>query len=86
MIFNSLLAHGIRANRSDQARIAQYISMAPATPEEQDLVDWRVKSWSERLPARGYAFPGDPRNWEQTRYERAELTPLGEKLLGKTPW
>ncbi|WP_082817780.1 phytanoyl-CoA dioxygenase family protein [Thalassospira sp. MCCC 1A02491] len=86
VIFNSLLAHGIRANRSDQARIAQYISMAPATPEEQDLVDWRVKSWSERLPARGYAFPGDPRNWEQTRYERAKLTPLGEKLLGKTPW
>ncbi len=86
VIFNSLLAHGIRANRSDQARIAQYISMAPATPEEQDLVDWRVKSWSERLPARGHAFPGDPRNWEQTRYGRAELTQLGEKLLGKTPW
>ena len=86
LIFNSLLAHGIRANRSNQTRVAQYISMAPATPEEQELVDWRTKSWSERLPARGHAFPGDPRNWEQTRYERAKLTPLGEKLLGKVAW
>lgn len=86
LIFNSLLAHGIRANRSNSARLAQYISMAPASPGDAELVNWRVKSWSERLPARGHAFPGDPRNWEQTRYPRATLTELGEKLLGKTPW
>lgn len=86
LIFNSLLAHGIRANRSNSARIAQYISMAPASQDQAELVDWRVKSWGERLPARGHAFPGDPRNWEQTRYARAELTPLGEKLLGKQRW
>ena len=33
-----------------------------------------------------YAFPGDPRNWEQERYSRAKLNALGEKLLGLTPW
>ncbi|WP_417844126.1 phytanoyl-CoA dioxygenase family protein [Thalassospira sp.] len=86
LIFNSLLAHGIRANRSRSARIAQYISMAPASPEDTELAKWRVQSWAERLPARGHAFPGDPRNWEQTRYEQAQLTPLGEKLLGKANW
>ncbi|OSQ37267.1 phytanoyl-CoA dioxygenase [Thalassospira mesophila] len=86
LIFNSLLAHGIRANRSSTARIAQYISMAPASPADSELADWRVQSWDQRLPARGHAFPGDPRNWEQTRYERAKLTPLGEKILGKTSW
>ncbi|WP_339781955.1 phytanoyl-CoA dioxygenase family protein [uncultured Thalassospira sp.] len=86
LIFNSLLAHGIRANRSSSARIAQYISMAPASPENTELTEWRIKSRDQRLPARGHAFPGDPRNWEQTRYARARLTPLGEKLLGKQPW
>ncbi|HBV77268.1 MULTISPECIES: phytanoyl-CoA dioxygenase family protein [Vibrio] len=86
LIFNSLLPHGIRANRSEQVRMAQYISMVPAEPENQSIKDWRVQSWDKRLPPEGFAFPGDPRNWEQTRYSRAQLTQLGEKLLGKSDW
>jgi hypothetical protein len=45
-----------------------------------------VKQWSERVVPEGIAFPGDPRNWEQEKYSRAELTTLGEKLLGLKQW
>ena len=60
--------------------------MTPAQEDNQELRDWRIKSWSERIPPEGYAFPGDPRNWEQTKYGRAELSELGEKLLGLKDW
>jgi hypothetical protein len=86
VIWNSMLAHGIRPNRSDRPRIAQYIAMTPAEEENFSLRDWRIRSWKERIPPEGYAFPGDPRNWEQTRYRRASLTGLGEKLLGLKRW
>jgi hypothetical protein len=87
LIFHSGLAHGIRPNNSlDKVRMAQYISMMPAEPDNEDLKNWRINSWKNRVAPEGYAFPGDPRNWEQTRYETAQLSPLGEKLLGLTPW
>ena len=86
LIFNSSEPHGIRANHSKKVRVAQYISMMPAQEENQPLRDWRVNSWKNRIAPEGYAFPGDPRNWEQTRYERAQLTALGEKLLGLQSW
>lgn len=87
LIFNSSQPHGIRPNRSgDKVRIAQYISMMPAEESNRELREWRVRSWRDRVAPEGYAFPGDPRNWEQTRYPRAELTPLGEKLLGLRDW
>lgn len=87
LIFNSLLPHGIRPNLSkDKVRIAQYISMMPAEPENEALLQWRIHSWKNRVAPEGYAFPGDPRNWEQTRYGRAQLSPLGRKLLGLDPW
>ena len=86
LIFNSCEPHGIRANRSDKVRIAQYISMMPAEEENDELREWRIKSWNERIAPEGYAFPGDPRNWEQTNYGRAELSELGEKLLGLRKW
>lgn len=87
MIFNSSEPHGIRPNRSDdKVRVAQYISMMPAQEEDEQLRDWRVTSWKDRVAPEGYAFPGDPRKWEQTKYERAELSELGEKLLGLKKW
>lgn len=87
LIFNSGLAHGIRPNLSDQkVRIAQYVSMMPAQEENEALKKWRVNSWQNRIAPEGYAFPGDPRNWEQTNYETAALSPLGEKLLGSKKW
>jgi hypothetical protein len=87
LIFNSLLAHGVRPNRSpDRVRIAQYITMRPAEESNDELREWRIRSWRDREPPQGYAFPGDPRDWEKTRYERVTLTPLGEKLLGLRSW
>jgi ectoine hydroxylase-related dioxygenase (phytanoyl-CoA dioxygenase family) len=87
LIFNSTQPHGIRPNNSkDKVRIAQYISMMPAQEDDIDLVEWRINSWKNRVAPQGYAFPGDPRNWEQEKYETAKLTKLGEKILGLKKW
>jgi len=87
LVFNSSQPHGIRPNKSeDQVRIAQYVSMMPAQQDNEALRNWRIASWKNRQAPEGYAFPGDPRNWEQTKYERAELSDLGEKLLGLKDW
>ena len=87
LIFHSALPHGIRANTSrDKVRMAQYISMMPAEEENEALLEWRISSWRERKSPEGYAFPGDPRRWEQTKYPKAELSPLGKKLLGLDKW
>lgn len=87
MVFNSLLAHGIRPNTSEnKVRMAQYISMTPAASDNEDLRARRVQSWQERRAPEGFAFPGDPREWEQKKYKTATLTPLGKKLLGLDSW
>lgn len=87
LIFNSTEPHGIRPNLSkDKVRIAQYISMMPAQDHDEELRQWRIKSWKERVAPEGYAFPGDPRNWEQMRYQTAHLSELGKKLLGLENW
>lgn len=86
LIFNSLLPHGIRANRSaDKVRIAQYISMMPAQEEDEALRQWRINSWRNKVAPEGYAFPGDPEEKEK-KDPVAELTELGKKLLGLEPW
>ncbi|MEK6482284.1 phytanoyl-CoA dioxygenase family protein [Catalinimonas sp. 4WD22] len=87
LIFNSLQPHGIRPNRSeDKVRIAQYISMMPAEEDNVELREWRINSWKNRIAPSGYAFPGDPRNYEQQNYETAKLNVLGKKLLGLEKW
>ncbi|WP_190810156.1 phytanoyl-CoA dioxygenase family protein [Flagellimonas sp. S3867] len=87
LIFNSTEPHGIRPNKSkDKVRIAQYISMMPAEEDNEELKTWRTNSWKHRIAPEGYAFPGDPRNWERDKYETARLNPLGEKLLGLKRW
>jgi hypothetical protein len=86
LIFNSLQPHGIRPNRSaDKVRIAQYISMMPAQENDEALRQWRINSWQSRAPMEGYAFPGDPEKREKQN-PVAKLSPLGEKLLGLSPW
>ena len=87
LIFNSTQPHGIRPNLSkDKVRIAQYISMMPAEEDNEELKQWRIRSWKDRIAPEGYAFPGDPRKWEQTKYQQAELNELGKKLLGLEKW
>ena len=54
MIFNSLLAHGIRPNTSEnKVRMAQYIAMTPAAESNDELRARRVQSWKEAPRARG---------------------------------
>lgn len=87
LVFNSLQPHGIRPNLSgNKVRIAQYISMMPAEEDNEGLREWRINSWKNRIAPEGYAFPGDPRKWEQTKYDIAELNSLGKKLLGLEKW
>lgn len=86
LIFHSQLPHGIRENRSlDKVRLAQYISMMPAEPENQALRKWRIQSWQNREALQGYAFPGDPMEREK-QFPIAELSELGKKLLGLDDW
>jgi len=86
LIFNSLLAHGIRANKSDKkVRIAQYIAMMPAQEDNEELRQWRINSWQSREAMQGYAFPGDPMEREK-KNPVAELSSLGKKLLGLDKW
>lgn len=87
LIFNCTQPHGIRPNKSkDQVRIAQYISMMPAEEDNEEMRNWRINSWKNRIAPEGYAFPGDPRNWEREKYPTAQLTELGQKLLGLKSW
>ena len=87
MIFNSSQPHGIRPNLTkDKVRVAQYISMMPAEEDNEELKAWRINSWKNRIAPEGYAFPGDPRKWEITKHETAELSDLGKKLLGLEKW
>jgi ectoine hydroxylase-related dioxygenase (phytanoyl-CoA dioxygenase family) len=87
LIFNSLLAHGIRPNTSqNKVRMAQYISMTPCDQENIEARGLRISSWYERRAPEGYAFPGDPREWERTKYGVAQLTALGRRLLGLDLW
>jgi len=87
LIFNSTQPHGIRPNLTkDKPRLAQYISMMPAEEDNDALRLWRIKSWKDRIAPEGHAFPGDPRRLEQIKYNTAELTELGEKLLGLRSW
>jgi hypothetical protein len=71
---------------ASKVRMAQYISMMPAEEDNAPLLEWRIRSWRDRVAPEGYAFPGDPRNWEQTRYSTAVLSDLGKKLLGLEKW
>lgn len=87
MIFNSLLAHGVRPNIStNRVRLAQYISMHPAEPKNLSEKAERVRLWRDIEPPNRPDFPGDPRDWEKKRLSSAKLTELGEKLLGLVDW
>src|SRR5690606_15628665 len=87
MIFNSLLAHGVRPNHSDgRVRMAQYISMHPAEWDNAAERQERIRLWRELDHPKRDAFPGDPREWEKHHAKPAALTLLGEKLLGLERW
>jgi hypothetical protein len=87
LIWDSLLAHGVRPNRSlGKVRMAQYISMFPADFENERLRQARITTWAEQTHPIGDPFPGDPREFEKRNFEVAKLNPLGRRLLGLDPW
>ena len=87
MIFNSLLAHGVRPNHSDdRVRMAQYVAMHPVEWENAAEREERIRLWRDLDHPRRDAFPGDPRDWEKRNTTTAALSPLGEKLLGLRRW
>ena len=86
LIWNSQLPHGVSPNRSNQPRLAQYISMSPAQEGNEVARQWRIDSWLHRIAPEGNPFPGDSRDWERTHGTTAALTPLGRKLLGLDRW
>ncbi|MEC3995799.1 YbiU family protein [Actinacidiphila sp. DG2A-62] len=88
LIWNGALAHGVAPNLSaDGVRSAQYIAMMPALESHEELRRSRVESWRTlSTPDWNATLVGDADKHESLRYGRAELTELGEKLLGKTSW
>lgn len=86
IIWSKLFPHGNGHNTSDRPRFAQYIAMSPAQEENKEKRQDRIMRWRDRLPPAASWAPGDPRHWEQEHGATAELTPLGQKLLGLEPW
>jgi ectoine hydroxylase-related dioxygenase (phytanoyl-CoA dioxygenase family) len=86
VIWSTLLPHGNGHNQSDQPRLAQYITLNPAEPENEELRQTRIGCWQERRPIPHRAFRGDPRGIEQHFGEPPVLTALGRKLLGLDSW
>jgi hypothetical protein len=86
IVWSTLLPHGNGENRSDRPRLAQYISMYPARPQDQGAREQRVHLWRHNLPPGAPTFPGDARRIEEQRTQPAVLTPLGRRLLGLDAW
>jgi ectoine hydroxylase-related dioxygenase (phytanoyl-CoA dioxygenase family) len=88
LIWNGLLAHGVRPNRSaDGVRAVQYLTMMPALPTHSRLVESRVRSWRElSTPEWNATLVGDPIRHESLRYGSPDLSGLGRRLLGVDPW
>lgn len=86
VIWSTRLLHGNGRNLSDQPRLAQYITMYPERYDEEKERENRVHRWQERLNPDAFWAPGDPRRWEHEHGKTAELTALGEKLLGLARW
>jgi hypothetical protein len=86
VIWNRLLAHGNGRNEGKSPRLAQYITMYPASDDEAARQE-RIACWRDRHA---------PAFWEKDIPEHlkgreeanppAELTPLGRKLLGLDRW
>ncbi len=86
VIWRNLLPHGNGQNLSHRPRLAQYITMGLARETDMQARQQRINSWQRNEPPPTPFFPGDPRKIEERREERAQLTPLGRKLLGVDSW
>jgi hypothetical protein len=86
VIWDRMLAHGNGRNVGTRPRLAQYLTMYPASGDEERRQE-RIDCWRERHA---------PSFWERDIPEKyrgrerlsppAELSPLGRKLLGLDRW
>ena len=88
LLWNGMLAHGVARNTSEKGvRAVQYLSMMPALESHLELKNSRVESWRTlSTPDWNATLVGDLYRHESLRYGPAELTELGERLLGLRSW
>jgi hypothetical protein len=92
VLWHRLLPHINGRNLSTTPRFAQYITMEepPTDPQEYDSARaQRIAAW-EKSTAQQQPLSDNERQARQQRWDRdhppAQLTRLGEKLLGLVPW
>ena len=86
VIWNRLLAHGNGRNDGARPRLAQYITMSPASDDEAQRQE-RIECWRERrAPAFWEREIPEPYRGRERRNPPADLTPLGRRLLGLDLW
>jgi hypothetical protein len=82
MIFNSLLAHGVR--RTTPTVGCGWRNTSPCIRRNGTTrQNWqeRIRLWRERDHPRRDAFPGDPREWEKCNAATAALTSVKSCLV-----
>lgn len=85
VVWESRTVHGTGKNTSDRPRIAQYMTMEPAQPANEEMLQQRLASFHGRTAYAGNSsFRGDPRELEVG--DAPVLDDLGRKLLGAEPW
>jgi Phytanoyl-CoA dioxygenase (PhyH) len=86
VIWDRRLAHGNGRNEGSRPRLAQYLTMYPASGDEAQRQE-RIACWRERRAPSYWErdIPEKYRGREQ-RNPPAELTVLGRKLLGLDVW
>lgn len=84
IVWHHQLPHGNGENTTSRPRVAQYITMFPALDNPEARLR-RIRAWRERTHADEH-FEGDPLRREARHGVTAELTELGERLLGLRPW
>ncbi|HVJ89151.1 MAG TPA: phytanoyl-CoA dioxygenase family protein, partial [Labilithrix sp.] len=90
IVFNSLLLHGNGVNTSAKPRLAQYVTMFPAEPDNAAARKSRIEAWQTNGIPDDFYVPGklfpptEPH--EAPGGPVARLTSLGQRLLGLEPW
>jgi ectoine hydroxylase-related dioxygenase (phytanoyl-CoA dioxygenase family) len=81
IVWESRMPRANSRNTSDRPRLACYVSMNPATPEER-----RVTAECARSGACFPAWRGEPGHGHVESWAPPRLTELGERLAGLSDW
>jgi hypothetical protein len=84
LVFNRLMPHTGRLNKSSSHRFVQYVTMQPVSDEQQRLQ--RVADWRDKMPPEWAINQKIPEQEIPEPGESALLTELGKKLVGVATW